>query len=66
MGPGETIEPLLMTRQAIKRSPKVFEISSLGEQWGDGDVRSIPPEAVTQTVGRSPKIGPVVLVRLNS
>jgi hypothetical protein len=64
--PKETIEPFLMTRQAIKRSPKVFEISSLGERLGDGDARSIPPEAVAQTVGRSPKIGPVVLVRLNS
>ncbi len=33
---------------------------------GDESGRSIPPEAVTQTVGRSPKIGPVVRVRLNS
>jgi len=55
-----------MTRQAIKRSPKVFQISSLEERWGDESGRSIPPEAVTQTVGRSPKIGPLVRVRLNS
>jgi hypothetical protein len=55
-----------MLRQAIKRSPKVFEISNLGERLGDGNVRSIPPQAATQTVGRPPKIGPVVLVRLNS
>jgi len=34
MEPGETIEPLLMIRQAIKRSPKVFQISNLGKRWG--------------------------------